>query len=175
MPAKRYVAIDSTGGLTEVAATVASAGAGSDGNLLALDSSGRIDASALPIGVGLDAVSCLASEALAAGALVNIWLNTGVASVRNADASAGVGKMAHGFVATATSSGQMATIFLDSGAVISGLSGLSAGVTYLLSASTPGTLTAIAPATAGQISQQIGVALSATSLKFEPKAPITRA
>lgn len=52
---------------------------------------------------------------------------------------------------------------LNAGLVPSGLSGLTAGTTYFLSAATAGALTATAPSTTGQISKPLLVALSATA------------
>ncbi len=53
MPAKKYVEVDTTTGLPkERSATVVSAGVGNDGDLVALNSSGKLDTSVLPT-VGL--------------------------------------------------------------------------------------------------------------------------
>jgi len=49
--------------------------------------------------------------------------------------------------------------------VVSGLTGLTPGVTYYLSAVSAGVLTATAPTTAGQYVCEIGVAISATAIK----------
>ena len=66
MPAKKFLRLVA-GVFTEVAATVTSAGAGNDGDLVALDSSGRLDNSVMPVGIGVDTKTIAASEALAAG------------------------------------------------------------------------------------------------------------
>jgi len=52
---------------------------------------------------------------------------------------------------------------------ISGLSGLTAGEVYFLSASTAGLLTTTEPTVVGQVSVPVGVASSATSLYVAPK------
>lgn len=173
MPAKKYLAIASSGIPTETSATVTSAGAGNDGDLVALDSTGRIDNSMMPVGIGADTKTIQASENLAAGDLVNIHLVSGSARVRKADASAAsAGKVAQGFVLGAVTSGSNATVYFEG--TITGLSALTIGATYFLSGSTAGAATATPPTTAGHTLQQIGVAVSATEISFEPAAPIIR-
>ena len=95
MAAKKYISLVS-GILTEIQALVTSAGAGDDGKLVALDSAGKLDNSVMPVGIGADTAAITASEALAAGDLVNIWNSSGF-KVRKADATT-PGKEAHGFV-----------------------------------------------------------------------------
>lgn len=167
MAAKKYIGLVN-GELSEVAGTVTSAGAGDDGKIVALDSSGKLDLSVMPTGVGPDTATIAASENLAAGDLVNIHNSTGV-KARKADASGGLAKRAHGFVLSAVTSGQNALVYFEG--TISGLSGLTEGDNMFLSA-TPGAATATAPSTAGHISQSIGVAISATAISFEPQRPV---
>lgn len=166
MPAKRYLAFIS-GRRKEVAAIVTSTGAPNDGDLVALDAAGKLDASVLPAGVGVNTVAGTASEALSANDLVNFH----VGGVRKADATT-EGREAHGFVKAAVANAATATVYLP-GDTITGLSGLTQGARYFLSA-TPGLTTATAPTTAGQVAQMVGIAISATALIFEPEEPITR-
>lgn len=56
--------------------------------------------------------------------------------------------------------------------VLTGLTGLTAGSTYYLSAATSGLLTATAPSTIGQYVVEIGIAISTTELKVGIKSPI---
>jgi hypothetical protein len=58
---------------------------------------------------------------------------------------------------------------------LTGLTSLTPGVAYYLSGSTAGAATATAPSTAGHISQEIGIAVSATAIAFEQQQPITLA
>lgn len=167
MPAKKYLAFLS-GRNKEVAGVVTSAGAGNDGDLVALDASGKLDASVMPAGVGVNTVSATATEALSANDLVNIH----AAGVRKADATT-EGKEAHGFVKASVLSAANATIYLP-GDVITGLSGLTQGARYFLH-TTAGLTTATAPAAAGNVAQLVGIAASATSILFEPEEPVTRA
>ena len=148
----------------EKAAIQSSAGAGDAGKIPALDASGRIDTTMMPVGIGADTKTITASEALAAGAVVNVWQSTG-AKVRNADATA-EGKEAIGFVLSSVSNGASATVYFEG--TITGLSGLTEGARYYLSASTPGAVTATPPGSAGNVVQYIGTAISTTELSFEP-------
>lgn len=152
-------------------ALAASAGAADAGKIPKLDGTGKIDSTMMPAGVGAETRVIVASEALAAGDLVNIHSSTG-AKVRKADATT-AGKEAHGFVLASVASAGNATVYPEEN-VISGLTGLTPGTRMFLSA-TAGLNTATAPATTGQVVQDIGVALSATEILFRPRQPITLA
>ncbi|WP_289241734.1 hypothetical protein [Delftia sp.] len=97
--------------VTEVLGIQTSAGAANAGDIVALDDSGRIDNSMMPVGIGADTAVIAASEALAAGDWVNVWNSTG-AKVRKADATTS-GKEAHGFVLAAVTSGANATVYFE--------------------------------------------------------------
>lgn len=133
------------------------------------DGTGRLDPSIMPVGIGQDALSCPASEALSAGNYVNIWNDAGTVKARKADATA-EGKEANGFVTAAVASAATATVFFEGRNT--GLTGLTPGVRQYLS-TTPGTATTTAPVAAGNIVQFLGVAVSTTSVDFEPSDPIT--
>lgn len=64
-----------------VNAKIISAGAADSGKLPQLDATGRVDSSVLPVGIGADTAAIVASEILAAGDLINVWNNVGVANV----------------------------------------------------------------------------------------------
>ena len=53
----------------------------------AMDSSGRLDASMMPVGVGAEIVICPAFEALVTGNYVNLFLSGGVIKAQKADAT----------------------------------------------------------------------------------------
>ena len=168
MPAKKFLRLVA-GVFTEVAATVTSAGAGSDGDLVALDSSGRLDNSVMPVGIGADTKTIAASEALAAGDWVNVWNSTG-AKVRKADATT-AGKEAHGFVLAAVSSGANALVYFEG--TNTQVSGQTPGPVYLQT--TAGTGGATIPSASGNVVQNLGVALSATDVNFERGTPVVLA
>lgn len=149
---------------TIVNATVTS----SANKIVKLDGSGRLDVTVMPTGIGADTASILASETLAAGDLVNIYNNASVANVRKADGSTS-GKEAHGFVLSAVTSGQNATVYFEG--TNTQLTGLTPGIQYL-SASTAGRTTATAPSGSGNVVQVVGLATSATAMNFEMELPI---
>lgn len=152
-------------------ALAASAGAADAGKIPKLDGTGKLDGTMMPAGVGAETRVIVASEALAAGDLVNIHSSTG-AKVRKADATT-AGKEAHGFVLASVASAGNATVYPEEN-VISGLTGLTPGTRMFLAA-TAGLNTATAPSATGQVVQDIGVALSATEILFRPRQPITLA
>lgn len=148
------------GKLTQVEATVVSAGAGDAGEIVALDSSGKIDVSVLPTGLGPNVKLILASENIGAGKYVNIYDNTGTANVRLADNSNG--REAHGFLLDAVVSAANATVYFEG--TNNDLSGLTSGARQFLG--TAGGVTATPPTFAGgaTISQLVGTAISATEI-----------
>lgn len=167
--ADKYIA-QTSGGLAEVEGKQTSAGAGDAGKLVALNSSGDIDVTMLPPGVGVEVLSLTASENLSAGDLINVWNDSGTEKARKADASNAY--RAHGFVQGAVTSGQTASVYTDG--KITGLTSLTRGATYYL-ATTAGGITTTIPTTATHIAQEVGFASSATELVFNPGAPVTRA
>lgn len=156
---------------TIVNAKIVSAGAGDSGKLAQLDASGRLDSSVLPVGIGADTASILASEALADGDLVNVYNDAGVANCRKADGSTS-GKEAHGFVLAAVASAASATVYFEG--TNTHCTGLTPGVQFL-SGTAAGKSVAAAPAGAGKIVQVVGFAVSATALNFQSELPIVLA
>ena len=150
------------GVLTEVTAVDASTGASDAGKIVALNSSGLLDTSMMPAGLGVDINVFPATENLAAGDFVNIYNSSGTMSCRKADAN---GKPVHGFVTASVTSGQNASVIRRG--TNSQLSGLTLGASYYLSGSTPGAITTTVPTTSGHLVQFIGVAHSATALSFD--------
>jgi hypothetical protein len=169
--ADKYIR-NASGLLTETEATVTSAGGANAGDIPALDGTGRLDTSLMPVGVSAEVAIVLASENLAAGDFVNIYDDAGTAKCRKADASTS-GKRASGFVLSAVTSGQNATVFAPSNANTQ-VTGATPGDVYL-SATVPGGFTSTPPSAAGQIVQLLGVATSATSIMFSPAQPIVLA
>jgi len=174
MAIDKYIELPSSGVLTEKSAIVTSDGAGSAGRILALDSSGRIDNSVLPVGLGSDTKPIVCSENLAAGDLVNVYNNTGTANCRKADASgSSAGKTANGFVLASYNSAETALVYFEGS--ITGLSGLTPGTPMFLSGTTAGLATTTAPTASGHCVQRIGVTISDTEISFEPGEPVVRA
>jgi hypothetical protein len=159
------------GELQEVVATVISTGAADAGKNPALDGAGRLDISMMPIGLAPDTKALATSENLAAGDWVNVWNNAGTATLRKADASNG--REAHGFVLAATTSPAVATMYKEG--TNSGFAGLTPGAAYYLSAATAGGAVLVPPTVAGQISQRLGEALTATEIDCNIQRKITLA
>jgi hypothetical protein len=169
MAAKKFIRLIS-GVLTEIAGVVTSAGAGNDGDIPALDATGKLDVSVMPVGIGPEVQVMIASEALSAGDLVNIWLDVGVVKCRKADNST-AGKEAHGFVLSAYSLGNSATVYGPS-QMNTAKTGLTLAATYWLG--TAGGIVTASPSGSGVVSQVVGKSVSATTLMFNPLHPITQ-
>lgn len=159
MAAQRFLALVA-GKLKQIVASVT----GTADAIPAGDASGRLDISWMPVGVGAETTSCLASENLASGDFVNLHLDSGVIKARKADATT-AGKPAHGFVLAAVTSGNTATVYGTSNKN-TGLTGLTIGSDYYLSTTPGGVSIDPGPATAGNLSQLLGRAESATALVF---------
>jgi len=155
--------------VTEVLGIQTSAGAANAGDIVALDDSGRIDNSMMPVGIGADTAVIAASEALAAGDWVNVWNSTG-AKVRKADATTS-GKETHGFVLAAVTSGANATVYFEG--TNTQVTAQSPGPVFLQT--TAGTGGATAPSASGNVVQRLGVAVSTTAVNFEGGMPVVLA
>lgn len=150
------------GKLTQVEGTVSSAGAGNAGDIVALDSGGKLDVSVLPSGVGPDVAVILSSDNLSAGQYVNIYDNTGTPNVRLADNSNS--RDAHGFVKATVTAGNNATVYFEG--ANDDLSGLTIGARYYLG--TAGGVTVTPPVAPGaQISQFVGMAIAADTINTD--------
>ena len=168
--ADKYI-YNNQGTLTEKEAIASSAGASDAGKIPALDSTGRISTTMMPVGIGADTKILLASENLNAGDFVNIWNDAGTVKVRKADATT-AGKEANGFVLDTVTAGNNATVYFEG--TNTQLTGLTGGSMYFLS-TTAGGVTATAPSASGNIVQKLGRALSSTEINFEPSDPIALA
>lgn len=166
MAAKKFLTLVS--GIQKLlSGVVVSAGAGNDGDLVALDATGKLDMSVLPNGIGADTAAIITSEALSVGDFVNIYDNTGTPTVRKANATDAT-KNAHGFVKSSYGSGVVATVYREGDVT---LSGLTTGSKYFLS-TTGGGFTTTPPSATGNVVQYLGTAQSATLLRFETVLPI---
>lgn len=165
MPGNKYIS-NNNGQLKEVVATQVSLGVADANKIPALDTTGRFDISLMPVGITPEVANITTSEALAAGDFVNIHNSSG-AKVRKADASS-VGKEAHGFVLSSFANGVVATVYFEGSNTQ--VSGMTPGVVFL--STTPGLATATPPSLAGQVTQILGIATSASSINFEPEQRI---
>ena len=141
-------------------------GGGSIDMIPALNGAGQFDATMLP---SAPTTTALASELIAAGSLVNIWNDTGVSKVRNADnTGAASSKSADGFAPTQILSGAVGTVVLSDG-IVGGLA-LTEGNDYYLGVA--GAVIDNPPTATGECSQAVGKALTATTLAFHAGMPV---
>jgi hypothetical protein len=163
MAGNKYLNRDATSGqIAEVAATQTSAGGADANKIPALDSTGRLDSSMMPVGITADTKTYNASGALSAGDFVYITSGSLIARASAAVA----GNAAMGFVLAASLSGAAATIYFEGRNTA--LSGLTPGARYYLSDSVAGGLTTAPVTGTGKMHQFLGYAISATELDFEP-------
>jgi hypothetical protein len=113
-----------------------------------------------PIGVPFPVIS---SETIGAGAFINIWDNAGIANIRNANATDNL-KPADGFILVGVTTGVEGEVFF-SGQVNNQLSGLTPGISYFLDI-TNGNITSTFPNASGNYVQNLGKALSSTTMVF---------
>lgn len=157
-----YIARNSASGKQEeIIATVTGGTVTEAGDIVALDGTGRLSATIMPVGVAADTYSGTAAEALTAGDFVYVNSSGGVAK---ASAASG-GYDADGFVITSVSSGAAALVCLEGRNTA--LTGLTVGARYYLSGSTAGAVTATPVTGAGKRHQYIGKAITATTISFE--------
>jgi hypothetical protein len=154
---------------TLVAALQTSAGAGDAGKLVALDPTGKISDTMMPVGIGAETAVIAVSESLAAGDWVNIYGSSG-AKCRKADATT-AGKEAHGFVLAAANFPGDATVYGIS-QMNNQLSGLTPGEMYWLSTTAGQGVATTPPSASGNVVQRLGKAVSATEIVFSPDDPV---
>lgn len=157
----KYIGL-SSGQLAETVGLVTSAGAGDASKIPQTDSSGRLDLSLMPVGIGADTFTANASGALSAGDACYITSGSLIARASAAVA----GNPTIGFVLAASLTGATATIYFEGRNTA--VTALTAGARYYLSDTTPGAVTATPVAGTGKLSQYVGSAVTATSLNWEP-------
>lgn len=144
----------------EVNPTQTSAGASSAGLIVALNSAGDIDSTMLPSNLGMPSISVPTSENLSAGAMVNLYNNSGTLTARNANATDAT-KPAIGYTLTAVTAPANATVYFP-GNANNAVSGLTLGGAVFLS-TTAGAVTSTAPSATGNLVQRVGNAAVSTS------------
>lgn len=171
MATQKILVLDGTTNLPkELTPNTTSAGAGDSGKIPALNASGVLDSTLFPAGIGTASQAFPTSEAITAGALVNLYLVSTTWTARNAN-STDATKPAMGFVTSSTTSPANTTVYFP-GQIVTGVSGLTPGPVFL--STTSGAVSSTAPSTAGNLVQQVGYALSATSFVFQPVAGIIK-
>lgn len=156
--ANKYIDINGN----QVQFTVTSSGDESAGQGVGLNSSGKLDLSVMPTGVAPASISVLASEAITAGSLINMYNNLGTLNIRNANATDNT-KPFQGFILSNVAESASVNVYFP-GNVITGLSGLTPGSNYYLSKVAGGIVTDVSGYSGGNVIQYVGIALSATQL-----------
>jgi hypothetical protein len=159
--AQKFITRDADGALVNAEVATVSTGSGSAGNAIGANSSGHLDTTWLPPGVGEDVEIVIAAENLSAGDFVNYFSDAGVFSARRADNSNG--RQAEGFVTEAVAVAGQARVF-HLGEVNSGLSGLTIGARYWLGTAGGVIAAPLANSATGKLSQYLGRAKSATEI-----------
>lgn len=161
--AQKYF-IDSSGIMTELEAIIVSAGAGSSGLIPALDTSGRLDISFMPVGVGAEVTVAASSENLTAGNFINLYSNAGTINARKADATTS-GKPCQGFVLANVTSPANATVYGIS-TKNTAQSGMTVGARTYLSTTAGAAVSTTPPSATGNIVQYLGIPETAAAIVF---------
>ena len=156
--ADKYLRINDGTGAVEERAPATAGGSGNENRIIETDGTGRIPASALPVGVAPEVKTGNAFETIAANALVYFKSDGTVANASNVSG----GHYAQGWAANGGTAGVPITVNFE--ATITGLSGLTPeGMCFLGAA---GAITQTVITGAGTLFQEIGFAISATELQF---------
>lgn len=159
------------GTMREIFGIQVSTGAANAGDIPALDETGRLSQTMMPVGIGADTKVLPASESIPAGGYVNIWNDSGTAKVRQADATTD-GKRANGFILAAVVADANATVYFEG--TNNQVTGMTPGSEVFLSTAA-GTAQSAAPTGSGNIVQKLGIAVSATEVNFEAGQPVVLA
>ena len=159
---KYFLSIGADGRDTEIEAPAASTGVANAGDIPALDSTGRLDPSFMPIGVGPDVANLETTENLTPGKYVNIFNSGGTPKVRLADNSND--RPAHGFVKDTVLTGANVNVFFEGPNL--NVTGRTPGARQFLG--TAGAPTETRPtAPSALIVQFLGIAVSTTAINTD--------
>ena len=167
MTTNRFITLAANGLNRVVTAISESTGIASALQIVATGTDGKISTTFFPSGIGSASEVIQSSEALSANSFVNIFMDGANRRVRLADSSNN--RPANGFVQVAVNANSNATIILQG--LNTGLTGLTPGVRYFLAA-TGGVTDTPNITTSGVICQELGIAISTSSLNFEYNSPI---
>lgn len=144
--------------ITEVEASSISSGEIDAGKIVALDESGRLDQTMMPVGIGADTLTAPASEDLSGGDFVYIKEDGTVAK------ASALSNSAVGFILAGAFVGETVLVYFEGRNT--SLSGLVIGSRYYLS-ETSGTATNVPVSGAGKKHQYLGNAITQNTLNFE--------
>lgn len=159
----KYIKRDATTGEhAEQAGTVVGGTVAQAGKITALDNTGRLDPSIMPVGIVADTYTGSAFESIQNGAFCYIRSDGQIA---NATGAVG-GIECMGFALAGGSTGTAVTIYFEGRNT--SLGGLIPGKRYYLSATIPGGLTDVPLIGGDKIHQYLGRAVTSNTLSFEP-------
>ena len=166
MSIQRFIA-QVRGVKTALTALVFSTGPTDGGKIVATDPlTGKLDLSVMPTGVGSETdIAVAETGGLTAGDLVHIYNNSGALTAQKADATI-EGHYANGFVLNDTIAGNNVRVYRPN-QTVSGLTNLELAGEYYLDI-VPGMITLVPPSTIGNTVQYVGLAVSTTTLVFNP-------
>jgi hypothetical protein len=144
--------------ITEVEAPSASIGVQDAGKIVALDESGRLDQTFMPVGIGADTLTALAFEPLESGNFVYIT-QEGTIAKASANANSAVG-----FILNGADIGQEVLVYFEGRNT--SLSNLTIGSRYYLS-ETAGLATDVPVSGTGKKHQFLGNAITSSTLSYE--------
>lgn len=158
----KFVARNPTTGLMEHNTAVVVGGVGNAGKIAALGPTGRWDESMMPVGIVADSLLANSAEALTAGDYC--YVNSS-GEIARASAASG-GNAATGFVLSNSNISEQNRIYFEGRNTAH--TGLTVGVRYYLSDTTPGGVrNTPVPDSPGKLHQQIGTAVAATEMNTQ--------
>jgi hypothetical protein len=113
----------------------------------------------------------LTNSDAASSAVGEIFYVFGADSLKKAKADASATCVGNVWMATAIIAAGATGVFQEDG-IVTGLTGLTAGAVYYLSAATAGAMSVTPPSTTGQYVVRLGTALSTTEFQFSPERAI---
>jgi len=169
MAAEKFQKLPDNGNDPESTSATQVGGSANGGRIIALRDNGTLDPTMYgPEIASPDVAMGTATEALAAGDLVNMFLDNSTGTPRNGVRKAvatNYGTRAMGFVVAAASVGGAVTVY-RAGSANTAVTGLTIGQQWL-SATTPGKSESAAPTTAGFVQQKVGYASATNMLNFQ--------
>jgi len=154
--------------------TATTGGAPDANKIPSLDGSGKFTMAMMPSGLGQETKVLPAKGAISANDTINIFNDGGIMKVRKADAGANQYR-AHGYVTAAYADAANATVFLEGTCAGQTFVVGDAGKPVYLSNATPGAVVITPVSTAGHISQEVGIIISATEFTFSALTPFVLA
>ena len=170
---RKLLKVDNNGNIIELLPKDQSQGATDAGEIVALNTEGKIDPSMLPEEALGETIKCTAGEALSKGDLVYLYNDDGTVKCRKAKAN-DIDTIADGFVKKDYNDGDTEVSVYFEGELVRDDMTFTVGAAYFLSNSNAGQVTDTAPSGVGVVIQRIGAAIGEHTIQFERQQPIIR-